>query len=108
MRPLIVQRKPMAPISPGMKQYFPFVSGKFEPLAGFARSYRNTARKRAQTFGDRSMSRNPTTRPALDIYDDLMAISRIEASMAVKERRNRAQAPRDFSRLGRYLPGIKL
>ncbi|WP_168192128.1 hypothetical protein [Pararhodobacter marinus] len=54
------------------------------------------------------MSRNPTTRPALDIYDDLMAISRIEASMAVKERRNRAQAPRDFSRLGRYLPGIKL
>ncbi|MBN8293867.1 hypothetical protein JI664_17990 [Rhodobacter sp. NTK016B] len=53
------------------------------------------------------MNRTQTNRPALDIYDDLMAISRIEASMAVKTRR-KAQPAKDFSRLGAYLPGIKL
>jgi hypothetical protein len=44
------------------------------------------------------------TRPALDLFEDLRTIARIEASLA-----DRPKAPvRDFSKLARFLPEGKL
>lgn len=46
----------------------------------------------------------PHTRtPDFDLFDALMEIARLDASLT---RRTRAPADRDFSRLARYLPGI--
>ncbi len=45
------------------------------------------------------------TRPALDLYEDLRTIARIEASLA---ERPKATTPRDFSKLARFLPECKL
>ena len=53
------------------------------------------------------MIRRTAPRPAFDLYDDLQAISRIEASLNVTDRR-RAPEPRDFSRLAKVIPGLKL
>ncbi|MFN4099925.1 MAG: hypothetical protein ACK4GT_09120 [Pararhodobacter sp.] len=53
------------------------------------------------------MIRHTAPRPAFDIYDDLMAISRIEASITLSDRR-RAPEVKDFSRLARAIPGLKL
>ncbi|MCW1933320.1 hypothetical protein [Pararhodobacter zhoushanensis] len=53
------------------------------------------------------MFRQDTARPALDLYDDLMAITRIEATITLGDRR-KAPKVQDYSRLARHLPGIKL
>jgi len=44
---------------------------------------------------------------AFDLYDDLMAISSIEASIGLG-RRHKAPAVRDFTRLARYVPNLKI
>ena len=44
---------------------------------------------------------------AFDLYDDLMAISSIEASITLRRRHN-APAVRDFTRLARYVPNLKV
>lgn len=48
-----------------------------------------------------------TRAAAFDLYDDLMAISRLEASIGLARRHN-APAVKDFSRLARYVPNLKL
>ena len=47
------------------------------------------------------------TRPAFDLYDDMMAIARIEASLTLADRR-KAPVIRDFTKLARFLPDYKL
>lgn len=44
---------------------------------------------------------------AFDLYDDLMAISSIEASIS-RTRRHNAPAVKDFTRLARYVPNLKI
>lgn len=46
-------------------------------------------------------------RPAFDLYEDMMAIARIEATYA-QSRRHNAPALRDFTKLARFLPDFKL
>lgn len=47
------------------------------------------------------------TRPAFDLYSDMMAIARIEASLTLADRR-KAPVIRDFTKLARFLPDYKL
>ena len=53
------------------------------------------------------MFRKDTARPAMDLYEDLMAISRIEATMTLADRR-KAPKVQDYTRLARHLPGLNL
>lgn len=51
--------------------------------------------------------RRPEAAPAFDLYEDMMAIARIEASLAATRRHN-APPVRDFTRLARFLPDYKI
>lgn len=53
------------------------------------------------------MTRPAPKRPPFDLYEDLMAIARIEATITLSDRR-KAPEIRDFSRLARHVPGLKL
>jgi len=53
------------------------------------------------------MIRRSTPRPAFDLYEDLLAISRIEASITLADRR-RIPEVQDYTRLARAIPGLKL
>lgn len=47
------------------------------------------------------------TRPATtDFYTDILTIARIEAALNVADRR-KAPEVRDFTRLARYVPGLR-
>ncbi len=52
------------------------------------------------------MIRPTASRPAFDLYDDLLAISRIEASITLADRR-KTPVVHDYTRLARYVPGLK-
>jgi hypothetical protein len=53
------------------------------------------------------MARPLTERPVFDLFDDMMAIARIEAAITSADRR-KAPMVRDFTRLARFLPDYKL
>ncbi|MCA2010696.1 hypothetical protein [Pararhodobacter sp. CCB-MM2] len=53
------------------------------------------------------MPRPFPTRSKFDLYDDLMAISRIETSMNSTTRRKTREIS-DYSRLQRFIPNLKV
>ncbi|MCB1391542.1 MAG: hypothetical protein KDK12_20755 [Rhodobacteraceae bacterium] len=53
------------------------------------------------------MQRPIENRDGFDLYDDLMVISRLEASIGASRRRN-VPTGKDFSRLAQFVPGLKL
>jgi hypothetical protein len=53
------------------------------------------------------MIRPVEPRASFDLYDDLMAISRLDATIGMSRRHN-APPVKDFSRLAKFVPGLKL
>ena len=52
------------------------------------------------------MIRLAAPRPAFDLFEDMMAIARLEAAITNADHR-KAPAPRDFTKLARYVPGLR-
>ena len=42
-----------------------------------------------------------------DLFEDMMTIARLEAAITMADHR-KAPAPRDFTRLARYVPGLRV
>ncbi|WP_417628060.1 hypothetical protein [Pararhodobacter aggregans] len=53
------------------------------------------------------MTRIPAPRASFDLYDDLMAISRLDATISASRRHN-APAVKDFNLLAKFVPGLKV